>query len=340
MHIRSSHVAAVLLVCFAGIAHAAPAASRDTVIDETLAKIRDDYVHPDKFDAIEKNVRAHQAKGDYAAVGDDKEFATLLTTHLQEVSHDKHMNMRYQANARTLRPAAFESTPAQREQERRENYGLRKVEVLPGNVGYIDTAYFHDNVALSGDTIAAAMAFLANTDALIIDLRGNRGGGEAMQMLASYLIEGKVELMRLQYRRQGTMHAMTHEQLPGKRYLGKPVYVLTSGRTFSAGEAFAYALQGLKRATLVGATTRGGGNPNELVPVGTDFLLSVPIGESISPVTGGSWEGIGVKPDVAVDEKQALDLAHRSALRAVREASKDEQQRAGIDKALAALDKA
>ncbi len=337
MHIRSSQALAAVLLCLAGLAQAEPGnTGRDAVINEALAKIRDDYVHPDKFAAIEKNVRAHQASGEYEAAADDKEFAKLLTTHLQEVSQDKHMNLRFQANARTLRPAAFQSTPAQREQERRENYGFRRVEVLPGNVGYIDTAYFHDDVKFSGATIAAAMAFLANTDALIIDLRNNRGGGEAMQMLASYLIQGKVELMRLQYRRQGTMHAMTHDKLPGKRYLGKPVYVLTSGRTFSAGEAFAYALQGLKRATLVGTTTRGGGNPNELVPVGSDFVLSVPIGESISPVTGTSWEGVGVKPDVAVDEKEALGHAHRQALQALQEATRDEARRADLAKALEA----
>ncbi|MGZ5202897.1 MAG: S41 family peptidase, partial [Telluria sp.] len=171
---------------------------------------------------------------------------------------------------------------------------------------------------------------------LIIDLRNNRGGGPAMQLLASYLLEGGVEVMQLNFRKQGTMHAMTQDYVPGKRYLDKPVYLLTSNRTFSAGEAFACSLQEHKRATLVGATTRGGGNPNEIVPVGNDFVLSVPIGESISPVNHISWEGVGVKPDVAVDEQQALAVAHRQALGKLREASQDESRRAELAKLLEA----
>lgn len=333
---------AVLLAAslFSCAAMAGAAGPRDTVVDETLAQLKAQYVFPDKYPAIEQSVRKHQDAGDYARAADDKAFAELLTTHLQEVTHDKHMNLKYQQNVRALRPAAFTSTPAQRARERRENYGFRALEVLPGNVGYLDISYFHDDPAISGDTIAAAMAFLANTDALIIDLRSNRGGGEAMQRLASYLTQGPVKLMELRYRDGRVVHALTDANVKGQRYLDKPVYVLTSGKTFSAGEAFAYAMQGLKRATLVGATTRGGGNPNTLVPVHADFILSIPIGESISPVTGTGWEGVGVKPDIAVDEKQALDVARRKALEAVRDTAKDEDARAGAAKALAALDKA
>jgi retinol-binding protein 3 len=339
MHIRTTLAAAGLFCLASAVAYAGPTnAGRDAIVDQTLARIKDDYVHPDKFGAIEASVREHQQSGDYAAASDDKEFAALLTLHLQEITNDKHMSLKSQPNVRARRPAAFQSSPAQREAERRENYGLHKAEILAGNVGYLDIAYFHDDVDLSGDTIAATMAFLANTDALIIDLRNNRGGGMAMPLLASYLMDGGIEVMQLRYRKRGTMHAMTQEYLPGKRYLAKPVYLLTSNRTFSAGEAFSCALQELKRATLVGRATRGGGNPNEIVPVGDDYALSVPIGESISPVNRISWEGVGVKPDIEVDEQQALAVAHRQALGKLREASQDTAQRESLDKAIAALD--
>ncbi|MGZ5201392.1 MAG: hypothetical protein ACXWC4_16630 [Telluria sp.] len=115
MHIRSKLrcACALLMFCSAIAQAAAPAANkeREAVIDQALARIKDDYVHPDKFDAIEKNVRKHQASGDYAAATDEKEFAKLLTTHLQEITNDKHMSLRYQAYARARRPAAFQSTP-------------------------------------------------------------------------------------------------------------------------------------------------------------------------------------------------------------------------------------
>jgi C-terminal processing protease CtpA/Prc len=335
--VRAAVLAACLATC-ASVQAAGPSA-RDAVIDDALALIKEQYVFPDRFAAIEKTVREHQASGDYANAPDEQRFATLLTGHLQEVSHDKHMSLQYKPNVRALRPAAFTATAAQRANERRENYGLRKAEILPGNVGYLDVIQFHDDARMAGDTIAAAMGFVANTDALIIDLRANRGGGEAMQLLASYFVEGPVDLMELRYRGNRTEHAWTQPIVPGKRYLDKPVYVLTSNRTFSAGEAFAYALQGLKRATVVGATTRGGGNPNTLVPVRNDYLLSIPIGQSVSPVTGTSWDGVGVKPDVAVDDKAALTAAQRLALTALRERTQDASLRASLDKDIAALDK-
>jgi retinol-binding protein 3 len=341
MHLCSLRAAlAALVLAATAPVIAAASSARDAVVDEALVQLKEQYVFPDKFGAIEQNVRKHQAAGEYAAAPDDKAFAALLTSHLQEVTRDKHMSLKYLPNARSRRPAAFTSTPAQRDEERRDNYGVRKLEVLPGNVGYIELTGFHDNAQISGDTIVGAMAFLANTDAMIIDLRSNRGGGETMQMLASYFVEGTVELMELRYRNGLVMHAMAQPHVPGKRYLNKPVYILTSGKTFSAGEAFADAMHSLKRATLVGATTRGGGNPNTLVPLGDDYLLSIPIGQSVNPVTGGSWDGVGVAPDVAVDEKAALGVAHRKALAELRERTQDETLRASLAKQLDALDKA
>jgi C-terminal processing protease CtpA/Prc len=334
---RAALLAASLLTC-SGL-HAAAPTERERVVDEVLAHIKAEYVHPERYAAIEENVRRHQQEGEYAAAPAEEDFVRLLTRHLQEISRDKHMSLKYQPNVRALRPVAFASTPAKRAQERRENYGLRKVEILPGNVGYIDIVHFHDDARQAMDAFGAAMGFVANTDALIIDLRGNRGGGEAMQLLASYFFEKQFTVMELRYRGNHTIRARTFARIPGKRYLGKPVYLLTSGRSFSAGEAFAYAMKSLKRATLVGATTRGGGNPNMMLPLRSDYLLSIPIGESVSPVDGGSWEGVGVQPHVAVEEQAALGVAHRQALETLRDGARDESLRASLVKQIEALEK-
>jgi C-terminal processing protease CtpA/Prc len=160
-----------------------------------------------------------------------------------------------------------------------------------------------------------------------------------MQLLASYFFEKPFTVMELRYRGNRKVEAKSFANIPGKRYLGKPVWLLTSNRTFSAGEAFAYAMKSLKRATLVGATTRGGGNPNMMLPLRNDYLLSIPIGESVSPVDGGSWEGVGVKPDVATDEKAALGVAHRQALERLRDQTQDESLRASLAKQIEAFDK-
>lgn len=319
--------------------HAAAPTERNSVVDEVLANIKAQYVHPERYAAIEENVRRHQQAGDYAAAPAEEDFVKLLTAHLQEISHDKHMSLKYQPNVRTLRPKANGSTAAKRDQERRDNYGLRKLEVLPGNIGYLEITHFNDDAELVDASFAAAMGFLANTDALIIDLRANRGGGEAMLLLASYFFDRAFPLMELRYRGKAPMQVSTFARVTGPRYLGKPVYLLTSNRTFSAGEAFSYAMRSLKRATLVGVTTRGGGNPVTLQPLRDDYLLSIPIGESVSPVDGGGWEGTGVKPDVAVEEAAALRVAHRQALESLRERAKDDALRASLAKQIEALEK-
>lgn len=332
--------AAAFLFAFAAVAGAATPSPRNAVADEALAQIKAQYIFPDKYAAIENKVRQHQQAGDYAKAADDKAFAELLTAHLQEISHDKHMSVTWQHNARAARPRQHVVSTASRDKERRENYGLRKVEILPGNIGYVDIAYFHDDAQMAGDTYAAAMSFLANTDALIIDLRQNRGGGNTNQLLASYLFDRPTILVELRYRGQSPLQNWSQPYVPGRRYSGKPVYVLTSGRTFSAAEGFAFALQNNKRATLVGATTRGGGNPNTFVPIGNDFVVSIPVGQALDPETGKGWDGVGVKPDLAVDEKQALVVAQRKALEALRDGAGDDATREAAGRALAALDQA
>ena len=88
-----------------------------------------------------------------------------------------------------------------------------------------------------------------------------------------------------------------------------PLFILTSGRTFSAAEAFAYSLQQRKRAIVIGERTAGGANPNRFLPIGPGLALSVSVGTTVNPVSGSNWEGHGVIPDVPVPAAAALDAA-------------------------------
>jgi hypothetical protein len=92
-------------------------------------------------------------------------------------------------------------------------------------------------------------------------------------------------------------------------FAGVPVYVLTSSRTFSGGEEFAYDVKSLGRATLVGEVTGGGANPTGGVPLGNAFTASIPFGRAENPITKTNWEGRGVEPDVAVSASDALKVA-------------------------------
>jgi C-terminal processing protease CtpA/Prc len=201
----------------------------------------------------------------------------------------------------------------------KSNFGFEKVERLDGNIGYLDLRGFFDAEA-AGETAAAAMNFLGNTDALIIDLRQNGGGSPAMvSLLCSYLFAGeRKHLNDLAWRGPEGERVEQWWTLPhvaGKRYSDKDVYILTSKRTFSAAEEFTYNLKALKRATVVGEVTGGGAHPGGGQPINDHFAIWVPQGRAINPITKTNWEGTGVKPDTEVPANQALTTAHLAALK-------------------------
>jgi hypothetical protein len=209
---------------------------------------------------------------------------------------------------------------AMRQLGRLDNFGIRRVERLDGNVGYLDVR----RVAVpanAGPAIAAAMELVAGTYALILDLRRNGGGSpEGVQFWCSYLFpeQDPAHLNDIFHAGTGeTRQFWALPYVPGPRYLDRPVYVLTSGRTFSGGEEFCYNLQALGRAELIGETTGGGAHPTRGFQVSGAVHMSIPFARSVNPVTGTNWEGTGVIPDVAVPEAEAYDVAYAKALRHV-----------------------
>ena len=200
------------------------------------------------------------------------------------------------------------------------NHGFERAERLEGNIGYLEVRSFMSGAAAAEPTIAGAMAFLADTDALIVDVRRNGGGNpETVALLSSYLFDQRTHLNDLYWRERGrTDEFWTRDAVKGRRYgQRKPVYVLTSARTFSGAEEFANNLKALERATIVGETTGGGAHPGGTQRVGAHFALWVPTGRAINPITKTNWEGTGVVPDVAVPADQALEKAKELARKAL-----------------------
>jgi C-terminal processing protease CtpA/Prc len=304
-----------------------------TVIDKALKTLEEDYVSPEVAAKMAKAVRQRQADKEYDRVKTGQELAELLTKHLQEVSKDKHLRLSCSTTKLPRPPEGKGPPPAMKARMRqialKTNAGYRKVERLAGNVGYLAIDGFLDAEAAAAPA-AAAMNFLANTEALIIDLRQNAGGGPSgVVLLCSYLFDDKPVHLNSLYWRKGdrTEEFWTLKEVAGKRYLGKDVYLLTSHRTFSAAEEFAYDLQTRKRATVVGETTGGGAHPGGARPIHEHFVLFVPMGRAINPLTKTNWEGTGVKPDVAVPAADALDKAHELAVKKILANAKDEPTR-------------
>jgi C-terminal processing protease CtpA/Prc len=193
--------------------------------------------------------------------------------------------------------------------------------LLEAHYVFPDVGAAVSGVAMCGEIMTAAMSLVATTDALILDLRGCVGGEDGMTVfVASYLWDhNRVQLSGVRERQDPAPRQMwTLPYVPGRRFgKAKPVYVLTSGATFSGGEHLSYDLQQLGRATIVGERTRGGAHGREGFPVHPHLEATISVAESVSPVTGGNWEGTGVSPDIEVTASQARDTAYRLALQAV-----------------------
>ncbi len=297
------------------------ATARAQVIDAILKRLNDSYVFPETAKQMETAIRERASKGEYDSVAGAQAFAEKLTNDLQAVSRDKHLRVRYSPDPLPVRPERREPTADERAENQKRlgwmNHGFEKVERLPGNIGYIAFRGFFDEEA-GAETVAAAMNFVSNTEALIIDLRQNGGGNPAMvALVCSYLFGPEPVHLNDLYWREGnrTEEFWTRKEVAGRRYLNKDVYVLTSNRTFSGAEEFAYNLKNLKRATIVGETTGGGAHPGGGFRLNEHFQAFIPTGRAISPITKTNWEGTGVEPDVKVASDLALKTAHVAALR-------------------------
>jgi retinol-binding protein 3 len=196
---------------------------------------------------------------------------------------------------------------------------------LPGNIGYIDFKWLC-GPEYAGDTYAAAMNYLSHTDALIIDLRNSNGAMSmyAIPFICSYFFEEATHLNDFYWRETNqTIQTWTQAVVPGRKFLNKPIYILTSGKTFSGAEEFAYDLKNLKRATLIGEITGGGANGGGSVRISDHFEIFIPNGRAINPITKTNWEGIGVTPDTAIKSNRALYFAQTTALQQLLDKSND-----------------
>lgn len=339
-------IAALTLIALAAQQHPAPAApavdaaTRTAVIDGAIDHMRRAYIFADVAEKMAEAIKARAAKKEYDGITDPQEFAKTLTAHLQEVSRDKHLRIIYDPEGfpQRAQPTA-EERAAQLAAERRRNFGFQRVERLDGNVGYIDLRGFSGTPESRGAAVAA-MNFVADTDALIFDLRQNGGGSPFMiGILSSYLFESVVHLNDFYIRETDTRREFfTSADVEGRRYgKARPVYVLVSNRTFSAAEEFTYNLKNLERATIVGETTGGGAHPGGVRRITDRFGIWLPNGRAINPITRTNWEGTGIEPHIKVEAQKALEAAHLDALRKVLASATDARHRAQLEQAIAAL---
>lgn len=315
------------LFCLLSAGHAysqdtiSPQLKKDIVF-EVCALIRENYVFPDTAARICETLQRSLEDGRYGKATDIQALVETLNADFQEVTGDRHLRARSTQSPPKKEPAIrdlvspfFTYIP----RNRRSNYGMPKVEILEGNVGYIEFISFKPLPDPGTERIVrGAMDFLSNCDALIVDLRRNGGGHPNMtEFVSSYFFDEPAQLSSRFMRETNSLkESWTMKDFYSRNLVDVPVYILTSKDTVSAPEVFSYDLQALKRAIIVGETTAGAVNSGRFFTVQNSIQLLIATGYSINPITKTHCEGTGVQPDVPVPSQDALATALELAKKA------------------------
>lgn len=340
---------------------AATLAQIKTIMAHLLETI---YVSPEVGTRLARQLKDRFESGAYAGAANQAQLAEMLTRDLREWSNDRHLGVRYSPDTSAeavLDPETWEkqkssmfprasdngrpppsSLPNQRmvAMLERDNYHFRQPRILDGNVGYLEVGGFAPGPTAQ-EKAAQAMGTIANSGAVIIDLRVCPGGSaETVDFLASYFFDAEPRVLMNRFIRPTGERLVdkTVADIPGKRMPQTDLYILTSGRTASAGESFAYILQQYGRAKTVGEKTAGAGYNNIIVPLGKGLGFSVSYGRPEHPRSGKGWEAVGVQPDIAVPAGEALAAAHRAALKKMLAEKTDDRRRKELTAALERLD--
>jgi hypothetical protein len=302
--------------------------TKKKIVETVLEAFETHYVYPDLAEKMSAHVRDRWKRGEYWSIATLDELTRQLKRDLREVSDDRHIWVEV-LKPDELEPAIGEKAPAELIAERaRTNFGFTRLERLAGNVGYLKLDRFND-AAWAGETAVAAMNFLANSDAVIIDLRHNHGGYDTMvRLISGYFYAEPTLLGTLYFAETDSVEQAWTGYVPGKSLSDKDLYILTSGSTASGAEAFSYSMKHYGRATIIGEKTRGAANWSE----DYDFpdihvRTSIPIARPVNPVTGTSWERTGVIPHVEASPSRALPVAHLEALSQLAKNCTDEKLR-------------
>lgn len=305
------------------------------LIDSVEHALQRFYIFPDKAALMGRQLQQHLKQGQYRSLSNPHQLAAQLGKDLQAVHPDGHLFIRYDPEfAKALR----ESNPNGRRKADSlvlidaidQNFGLNRVEILDGNIGYLPIYSFTSFVERARPAFVSALRFLSHTRALILDMRYNGGGSpEMVGQLGSYFFPIRTPFTTIENRvRDSTFIYWADPAQADGLQLSMPVYILTSHSTFSAAEDFSYSMQQAKRALVVGDTTGGGAHPAGPFQLGQGFLINLPFAQSINPYSKTNWEGIGVRPDIGVKADQALEKVQELILlKAMDQASTDVQKR-------------
>lgn len=292
-----------------------PAQSAKELISEIKPLMLERYIFLDQAKAVIAHLERLEEKQHFEQYTTAEELAEAMTQAMRGITQDKHLGVLPPRTVVQEQPTEFK--PNYRGViSRYSNPMIPSFQYFGTNVGYFDMRYFGGGER-NYDKIDAVMTQLKEADALIIDLRSNGGGSpRTVQYLCSYFFDEHKLLTSLYSRFDDHTDEYRTVEVKGQKRPGLPIFVLTSSRTFSGAEDFAYTMQGHGKATIIGEITRGGAHPTRAHNLSGGFRVRIPFARSIHPITKSNWEGIGVQPDVQVSRDEALEKAKELAAEA------------------------
>ncbi|BBN82510.1 interphotoreceptor retinoid-binding protein [Pseudoalteromonas sp. A25] len=309
---------------------------KTSIVQELTRSIEQNYVQEQKIPQIVSALKALSNTDAFKTAADDQALLLLLNQELKKF--DQHLSLSIVPKKDTTEKGSKQRYESWFDKLERKNFGFEKVEILPANVGLLSFWGFANVTPRSKQKVHSAMTLLEDADSIIIDLRNNGGGDATMvQLISSYFLDKPTHLNSFYSRDTGLTSEFWTVPVAGKQRPNVPIYILTSNKTFSAAEEFAYNFKHLGRATIIGEPTKGGANPWRFINLTSDMRVAMPTSMAVNPVTKSNWEGVGVIPHVKVESDLALDVAYSKALQHLRGISKDTRHLNDIELALKTL---
>lgn len=315
---------------------------KNEVINNICNAINNYYVFPDKAKVMSDYLKQQNQNGTFSSIIRPNDFANEIQKKLRSVNEDNHLRIEYNPQLEkdilkflATKKGATEIIADDIKKDEKQNFYFKKVEILPSNIGYIEFTNFAVPNPSARKTINSAMQFVSHTDGLIIDLRNNFGGnGEMLGEVLSYFFTLKTYTGKTYNRIENKWtdsYVENKKEITNGLKLEMPLYILTSNRTFSAAESFAYTLQNMKKAIIIGNTTRGGAHATRSFSIGNGFVAFIPYLRGENVTTKTDWEGIGVVPDIKADDNNCVLTAQNYFLNQKLLTETDEKEKRKIN---------
>lgn len=297
------------------------AADNRAVVLSLAQVLRERFAFHDRGVAAARTIEAMERRGEFRDARTAAGLLALIDSKVGPVVDDRHFRVRYVGPEVTAgfseAPPSAEDIAAFQEEVRLRGGEVPEARWLAGNVGYLRIRMFLDTPP-AAEKLAAALTMLSDVSALIIDVRGAPGGDPAgVANAVGHLVSQRTPTVRTVNPHDAASSRTYYAEPKAPNFADRPIYVLIDRRTGSGAEEFAYDLQALRRATLVGQTTYGAATPGGFRPLAKGFAAFIPMEQVANTLTGANWEGVGVSPDIEAPAEQALTRAHRLALEAI-----------------------